>query len=518
VAPVLLLAGCMMVGPDFTRPHAPLAAKWRESGLPEVATTPQEDAHWWTVFNDPVLTRLIQSAYAQNLPLRQAGVRVLQARAQLGVALGEFYPQQQVLTSNVSYNRLPVSIPYLPFTNNYWQASFGAAAGWEIDIWGKLRRAIQSADDSYLASIADYDNVLVSLTADVAANYVQLRTLQKQIVIARANVEREREAVAIARARFEGGVVSERDVDQALNVLTATEATVPQLTIQIAQAKNEITLLLGLPPGQLDGMLAGPADIPIAPARVAVGIPADLLRRRPDIRAAELQAAAQCAQIGFAKADLYPTFTLTGNVGTISTNVAEANLGDLFNAGTLAYNVGPALQWNILNYGQITNNVRVQDAAFQGLLINYQNTVLKAQAEVENALALFIQSRKQADDLSRSVQAATGALNVAMIQYTQGIADFTTVLTAEQNLFQAQNNLAVAMGNIPQGLIAAYRAMGGGWQIRQGHDLVPAQTREEMARRTNWSSLLTPVDLLQPRTPGLPSPKDEGPLVRPPQW
>jgi NodT family efflux transporter outer membrane factor (OMF) lipoprotein len=516
VLAVLMAAGGCMVGPDFKRPPAAVAGKWKEAADSDVDTRRQEYRNWWKVFNDADLTRLVQLAYRDNLTLQTAGVRVLEARAQLGVALGEFYPQQQTIGASVSYNGLPVSLPYALASNTYWSDIFNAQAGWEIDIWGKIRRGIESADSAFLASVADYDDVLVSLTGDVATTYVQIRTLSKQIKIAQDNAVRQRKALQIAEAKFKGGTATGRDVDQAANVLGATEATVPQLGIQLAQAKNALSVLLGMPPGNIDGLLTGPAEIPTAPEQIAVGIPADLLRRRPDIRKAELQAAAQCAQIGVAKADLLPTLTLTGTVGTLGSSVGKG-LASVFTGQSLFYSTGPGVQWNILNYGQITNNVRVQDARFQEALIGYQNTVLKAQQEVENGIALFAGSRHQVKFLEKSVAAASGALRIAIIQYRQGIADFTTVLTAEQNLYQAQNSLAVAQGNVPLGLIATYRAMGGGWQIREGHNFVPAETRDEMSNRTNWGKLLSP-QLLQPQAPGLPSPKDKGPLVRPPEW
>lgn len=513
---LFLAAGGCMLGPDFKRPPAPVAATWTEAKDARVESQHQEYRDWWTVFNDPVLTRLIDLAYQQNLTLLTAGERVLETRAQLGIAIGEFYPQQQGVSAAVSYNGLPISLPYNLFSNTYWSDLFLAQATWEIDVWGKLRRGIESADDAYLASVADYDDVLVTLTGDVASYYVTLRTSQKQIKIAQDNIVRQRKALQIAEAKFHGGTATKRDVYQAENVLGATEATVPQLAIQVQKSKDELNVLLGMPPGYVDHLLPGNADIPNAPERVAAGIPADLLRRRPDIRQAELQAAAQCAQIGYAKADLFPIFSLAGDVGTLGSNVTRG-LDSVFTGKSLYYSVGPNVQWNILNYGQITNNVRMQDAKFQESLTNYQNTVLKAQQEVEDGLAVFLDSRDQAAFLQKSVVAAEGALRIAFIQYRQGIADFTTVLTAEQNLYQAQNSLVMAQGNVPLGLISAYRAMGGGWQLREGHDFIPEQIREEMARRTNWGRLLTP-GLLQPKAPGLPSPQDTGPLVRPPEW
>ncbi|MGH7924168.1 MAG: TolC family protein, partial [Candidatus Binatus sp.] len=398
----------------------------------------------------------------------------------------------------------------------YWSDGFGAQAEWEIDVWGKLRRGVESADDAYLASVASYDDVLVSLTGDVAATYVQIRTTQKQIAIAHDNVEKQRIALKIADARFRGGAATKLDVYQATNVLGSTEAAVPQLTIQLEQSKNALSVLLGMEPGRLDALIAGASDIPTAPAKIAVGIPADLLRRRPDIRSAELLAAAQCAQIGYAKADLFPTFSLLGDVGTLSSNIGKSSLSDVFTSASLAFAAGPSLQWNILNYGQITNNVRVQDARYQELLIAYMNSVLKAQQDVENGIVLFTQSRQEVKFLTKSVAAAQGVLRIALIQYKEGTMPFTTVLLAEQNLYAAENSLALAQGMVPLGVIATYRAMGGGWQLREGHEFVPGATRDEMSKRTNWGTILTP-QLLKPQAPGLPSPSDTGPLIRLPE-
>ena len=511
------LAGACMIGPDYKPPPTPVAKVWMEGGRASVDTGRQQYRDWWSVFNDPVLSQLIDIAYRQNLSLMTAGVRVLEARAQLGVAIGEFYPQQQLVSASVSYNGLPISTPFNFINNTYWSDSFGAQAGWELDVWGKLRRGIETADDSFLASVADYDDVLVTLTADVASDYVQIRTLEKQIIIARDNVVRQRDAYKIALAKYRGGAATKRDVFQADSVLNSTQATIPQLDIQLQQTKNAISVLLGMPPGTLNQYLAGNSEIPSAPDKVTVGIPADLLLRRPDLRKAELQAAAQCAQIGFVKADLLPAFNLTGSIATVGATISSGSLASVFTGSSLAWNVGPNVQWNIFNYGQITNDVRVQDARFQELQITYQNQVLKAQQEVENGIIEFVDSRVAVEFLQKSEIAAEGALNIAMIQYNQGILDFTTVLTAEQNLFTAQNSLAVEIGNVPQGLIAAYRALGGGWQIREGNDFVPREVRATMANRTNWGTLLSP-ELLQPRAPGVPSPKDEGSLIRPPEW
>jgi NodT family efflux transporter outer membrane factor (OMF) lipoprotein len=512
---IFALGGCM-VGPDFRPPPTRVASQWNERADPSIAPSRGDYRDWWSAFNDPTLSRLVQTAYRQNLTLLAAGVRVLQARAKLAIAIGSFYPQQQLVSASASYTRLPVSNPFNSLQNTYWTDAFVAQGAWELDFWGKLRRAIQSADSAYLASVANYDDALVTLTADVARTYIQIRTLQGQIAIAQDNLVKQRIALKIAVARHRWGVATKRDVDQATNVLGATEATVPQLHAQLAQSKNLMSVLLGLAPGEVDGLLVPSEGIPNAPQRIAAGIPADLLRRRPDVRRAELQAAAQCAQIGVAKADLFPMLSLTGTVGTLSSTIGNASLSDVFTSASLAFSVGPSLQWNLLNYGQITNNVRMQDAKFQALLIDYQYSVLAAQQDVENGIALFIDSRKQVRSLKMSVTAAEDALRIAMIQYKEGALDFTTVLTAEQNLFQAQNNLVVAQGGVDLGVIAIYRAMGGGWEIREGHDFVPQPTRSEMEDRTDWGTLLTP-ELTRPQAPGLPSPSDNGPLIRPPE-
>ena len=511
-----------MVGPDYQSPVATVAAQWIEATDPLVVTDRQQYRDWWKVFNDPILDNLINLAYGQNLTLLQAGVNVLQARAQLGIAIGDFYPQQQQATGELNYNRVseraPFSQPLGSSLFTYTQDSIGIGLNWELDFWGKFRRAIQAADANFLASVAAYDNVLVTLTADVAGTYVTIRTLQQRLGIAEENVRTQRESLDIARARFEGGTTSERDVAQAETVLAFTESTIPALVQQLLQARNALSVLLGMPPAPLNDLVGGTGPIPVAPVEAAVGVPADLLRRRPDIRSAELQAAAESARIGFEKAELYPALSLTGNFGYLASDWGRFDLSDMFTARARTYTIGPAVQWNILNYGQITNTVRAQDASFQAALVNYQNTVLTAQQEVEDGLAQFLQSQLQARFLARSADAAKRSFELSLLQYREGIVDFTTVLTAQQDLLSAQDQLVQALGNIPQGLILTYRAIGGGWQLREGRDFVPPAIQEVMAERTDWGNLLTPVNLLQPAAPGLPGSEDMGPTVRPPEW
>ena len=405
-----------------------------------------------------------------------------------------------------------ISLPAPAPPSNFWFSTLGVGASWEIDFWGKLRRGIESADAALLASISDYDNALVTLTGDVGTSYILLRTLEKRLQIARDNVLVQKKGLKIATARWKGGTTSLRDVEQATTVLDSTEATIPSLEAQEQQTKNFLCLLMGLPPTDLSHDLGAKSAIPVPPPQVALGIPTDLLRRRPDIQSAEWQAAAQCAQIGVSRADFFPAFSLTGNFGFSATQTGTTDLASLFNGISRTWAVGPALQWNIFNYGRIMNNVRVQDAKFQALIINYKNTVLKAQQEVENALIAFLKAQQRAGKLAGAVAAAQRSVQLAFLQYSQGIADFTTVLTAEQNLLAQQDSLAVTLGDISAQLVGVYRAMGGGWQLREGQNLVSAENTAEMAARTHWGNLLTPIAI--PPQP-LEMPKHQ---VRPPQW
>ncbi len=512
---LLFTSGCFKVGPDFAKPETAVMPNWLEAGGYRQVTVKTEDYRdWWRAFNDPVLDKFIQSAYQQNLPLRIAGVRVLEARAQLGFAVGELYPQSQKAVGSVQKNRLsqtsPLSGPGSP--DNFWLSQIGLTASWEIDFWGKFRRAVESADASLLAAVADYDNTLVSLTGDVANSYILLRTLEKRLNIARQNVEVQRKSLRIATSRWKGGTTSKRDVEQAQTVLDSTEAGIPTLESQLRQTQNVLSVLMGLPPTDLGDMLGSKSEIPAPPPQVALGIPADLLRRRPDIQRAEWQAAAQCAQIGVAKANLYPAFSLSGTFGFQSSDVGKNALGDLLLWKSRTGSIGPAFQWNLFNYGQISNQVRVQDARFQELLIGYQNAVLQAQQEVENALIAFLKAQQRAQKLAGSTAAAQRSVELAILQYREGITDFTTVLTAEQTLLAQQDNLAITLGDISTNLVGVYRAMGGGWQIREGQDFVPDSVKEAMAKRTNWGRLLTPAAY----TP--PAPEQPRHDIRPPQW
>jgi NodT family efflux transporter outer membrane factor (OMF) lipoprotein len=505
-----------MVGPDFVMPDGNLASTWSTTDSVRISNARPEDAAWWKSFNDPALDHLIGLAYQQNPGLNQAGVNVLRARAQLGAAIGSLYPQQQQAFGKYQYHDRGTSDAGVAEFSiddlSYHTLQYGFTATWEVDFWGKFRRAVESADQNFLASVSNYDAALVSLGATVASTYVAIRTTQARLQVVRENARVQEESLRIAQARFENGETSERDVAQATSQLAETQAQAPPLEVNLAQSRHALAALLGLTSAQLGEILTADGSIPVTPREVAAGIPRDLLRQRPDVRQAEHVAAAESALIGATKADLYPALALGGTFAFASSDVANRRLGDAFTWDNRVASIGPAFQWNLFNYGQITNQVRAQDAQFQAAVLAYQNTVLQAQREVEDALVAFIKADDTVQFLKKAVTAADRSVELALAQYKGGATDYTTVLTAEQNRLRQQDQLTVARGNVPASLISVYQSLGGGWQIRERQEFVPASIRDEMRKRTDWGDLLD----VKNRAPAS-SPADET-LVRPPDW
>ena len=509
---VSLLSACTnKIGPDYEAPELDVEKQWLEDGDPHLKLTEGDFREWWKIFKDPVLNTFIDKAYAQNLKLRAAGLRILQARAQLGVAIGDLYPQKQDFNGTLEDIRTPL-FKKIGIGDSLLYSRIGLSANWELDFWGKFRRAIESSDASLLASVAEYDNTLLTLIADVANAYVQIRTYEKRLQIAENNVAIQMDSVRISTSKFKGGSSTQRDVEQAKTILASTQASIPQIRAKIRQYKNALSLLLGIPPDRFDhvsGFAKGDGAIPSPPLQVVVGIPQDLIRRRPDVRQAELTAVAASAKIGVAKANLYPAFSLSGSFGFIGSNATGSSLSDMFGWGNQFYRFGPAVQWNLFNYGQITNQVRGQDAVFQEALVNYQQRVLQAQKEAEDSLIGFLMSQNSAEYLAQSTAAAQRSLDLAQLQYTEGITDFTTVLTAEQELLKQQDNFAQTLGLIASSLIDVYRNLGGGWQIREGKEFVPEPIKQAMANRTHWGDLLSAEKIPEERPTS---------FIRPPDW
>jgi NodT family efflux transporter outer membrane factor (OMF) lipoprotein len=482
---LLALASGCLVGPNYTTPKSDVAPQYLPSPAASRQPLNAADAYWWRLFNDPVLDGLVEAAYENNLTLQIAGVRVLQARAQLNKSIGNLFPQQQGLSGGITWNQVNT-----PVTVNRGDDNLLFAATWEIDVWGKIRRGIESDRASYLATVASYDDALVTLIADVATSYVNIRTAEERLKVAARNVETQKESLRVASVQFKYGETSELDVRQAATLVAQTQAQIPNLKNTLRQAKDGLAVQLGEPPEVIDQRLSGEGDIPTAPAEAAVGIPKDLLRRRPDVRTAGLAAASQSALIGVAVASMYPSFSLAGAFGFASTTTGPSSLVDMFSWQNRVAQAGASFFFPIFNYGRLINQVRVQDAQFQEAVLNYQNTVLKAQQEVEDGLSAFATSREALENLTTAATAAERSTVLSMMQYKAGETDYTTVLTSEQSQLTIEDSVASTRGNVALGLISVYRALGGGWELRGDRDVVSDEVKAEMDRRTNWGHML----------------------------
>lgn len=490
----------MMVGPDYKEPKTRVAQHWLSNNNSSVNETPLHNVTWWEIFRDSNLTLLIHQGYQNNLTIQSAGVRVLEARAQLAQSVGELYPQQQALIGNYTYNRIGGGSLQDILPQNFETAFLGFSANWEIDFWGKYRRAIQSNDASFLASVAAYDNVLATLTADIATAYINIRIHQELIKVTQENIKLQTMSLKLSLSRYEAGQTSLLDVEQARTELSETQSSLPSLVSQLQHYKDVLAVLLGTLPDDVDKLIAKRHGIPQAPSKVAVGIPKEALARRPDIHQARLQAIAQSAAIGATKANLYPSFALAGTFAFAANNIPPSSISDIFQWSNRTITAGPAVNWSILNYGQITNAVRVQDAVFQQTLLNYLNAILKAQQEVQDNITAYIEAKKTEQYLRKANHSAIKSTQLAIIRYREGEENYTTVLDVERQQLQVQMSLVNAQGAVPLALVGLYRALGGGWQIRKGNDFVPKSIENEMAARTFWGGLLKQQNHQAPAT------------------
>jgi len=483
----VLLASCTMVGPDFERPEVPWLDGWSADALQSAEAESQEAGRppvqldeWWRNFHDPVLEKLVEEAQRLNPGVRTAGMRILEARAQLGIAGSGLYPQlQQLDAASLFVGTEQSEGP----DRDFWTGNVGLAVGWELDFWGKFRRGIESADAGYVASIAQYDDLQVLVAAQAASFYATIRTVELRLRIAHENAALQKRSFEITERLFLSGNESELDVQQARTLYLSTLATIPELEVSLRQAENALAILLARPPGPLPGMEGGRERIPEADLGIIAEFPADLLRRRPDVRAAELQMAAQSAQIGVSESELYPAISLTGTVVLSASSLMGW-------PRTLDFGLGPALVWNIFDHGRLTDQVLVQDARFQQLYEQYQDTVLRAAREIEDAAIGFAEARIQVDILGESVQAARRSLDIADVQYREGLVGFERVLDSQRALFSQQESLAATKGAIAQNLIGLYKAMGGGWQAGRARPILDDATRGTMGERSDWKRLL----------------------------
>lgn len=411
-------------------------------------------AAWWQTLAEPLLTDLMQRAATGNRDLAQAEARVREARARRGISDADRYPTLQA--SAGATRRTSSEETGSGSTSQLYNAGFDAR--WELDIFGGKRRALEAATANLEASEYDLHNVLVSLLAEVALNYIDTRAFQARLAVAEANLRSQRETFDIARWRAEAGLATQRDVEQATLNLEQTRAQIPALRTGIAQAANRIAVLLGQNPGTLDDVLAAPRAIPAAPSAIALGVPADALRRRPDVQRAERKLAAQTAQIGVATAAQYPNFVLTGSIG-----LEALRAGRLLNAGALATSLGASIGGTVFDAGRLRQNVAVQNALQQQALGLYEAAVLSSLEEVENALVAYAAEQQRREALAAAAGAARNAAELASFQYSSGLVDFQVVLDTQRSLLSLEDQLAASQGTVTSNVVRLYKALGGGW-------------------------------------------------------
>jgi NodT family efflux transporter outer membrane factor (OMF) lipoprotein len=465
--PAFVLAGCT-VGPDYERPEVPVPDAWQSEVIQDLDETEEPLLHWWTALGDTMLTGLIRDAEVSNLDLASAVARVQESRAIRGVATGGRLPD---VILDGAYSRTRISEngqtgstiiesggEVSPFDT--W--STGVGFSWEIDLFGRIRRQVESATAGLEASIEDYRDVLVSVYAEVAANYMDVRTLQAQLAFARANAEAQEGSLQLTQSRFEAGLTSALDVAQAQSNLFNTQSQIPRLESDLNAAMNRLAVLLGQQPGALHARLDAAVPIPDPPAELTVGLPADLLRRRPDVRRAERLLASQTALIGVATADLYPTFSIAGFLG-----LESLSLDDLFQGGSETWGIVPGFSWNVFSGGKVQNRIRIEEARTRQALISYEQSILFALEEVENAMVAYEKERDRRDRLAEAAAASERSVELVHTQYISGLTNFQNYLDSQRSLFVQQDELARSEGQVVKNLIFLNTALGGGWSVDQ---------------------------------------------------
>ncbi|AMF99631.1 TolC family protein [Vibrio harveyi] len=513
---VLGLSACTTLGPDYVHPEqTALPSDWSvEKAAQDTQQSEQKLQQWWQQFNDPTLNQLVEMASQQNLDLEAAGLRIVQARSLLGISTGLQYPQVQTVSGNLA--RAYVNDQGV---NN---AALSFDAGWEMDIWGKYARGIESAEAGYYASIASYHDIMVTITSEVARNYINYRTFQERILLSRRNIEIQERVVNITQVQFDSGNVTELDVQQAKNQLFNTKAAQPSLEIAMKQSRTALALLLGVLPEdvekllQSDGFAQRMADyenqfkssgrkpalsgndersIVPRPPLLDDKVDANLVMRRPDLQVSEMQARAQSAQIGVAETALYPSFTLFGSIGIDST-VPDGSSFSFSDSLTMV--VGPTFSWNIFQYGRVKNNIRFEDAKFQETLTNYNKKVLQAVNEVTNALEAYDLYLEQKSLRLQSVNSSIRAFNISMTQYENGQISFERLLNSVEKMTRAEDSYATIKGNVANQVVALYKALGGGWEAQTGKPFLSETVAKQMQDRSDWDGLLDEEERVLP--------------------
>ncbi|MBY5945863.1 TolC family protein [Photobacterium rosenbergii] len=503
------MSGCTVLGPKFEGvAPATLPTSWTTWDLERSKT---KTARWWLQFNDPVLNELVEKASQQNLDLEAAGLRILQARAAVGVAESFQYPQRQNVSGSVA--------KIYQNENTFDNASLSFDAAWELDVWGRYALGVESAEATLYASIASYHDILVTITSEVARNYINYRTFQERVMLSERNIEIQRRVERITEIQYESGDVTELDVQQARTQLYNTESALPSLKIGMMQSRNAIAVLLGILPEQAMVLLDSPwinakvkafdnkyeatrnsrltsdyDQYSLIPATVPIStqIEAGLVLRRPDLQLAELQAHAQSSQIGIAEADLYPQFSLFGVIGLNST-VPAGN--DFSFSDSLNLTLGPSFSWNIFQYGRVESSIRAQDARFQETLTNYNKQVLLAVQEVTNALESYQLNQVQKKLAFRSVDASVRAYNISLTQYENGQISFERLLNSLEKMTRSEDAYAVVKGNVANQVVALYKSLGGGWEAETGRSYLNDAIRSQMESRSDWGEMLEETQL-----------------------
>jgi outer membrane protein TolC len=502
----LSFSGCTKLGPDFHGIKNPPIPASMHRGTARDASIVQ----WWKTFHDPVLNTLVEKAYAQNLDIKSAALRIIQARAVLGISQGMMFPQVQTLSGKASTTHTGMS--------DVQTAGVGFDMGWELDLWGKYARGIETSEANLYASVATYDNIMVSVIAEVARGYINYRTAQERLTYAKRNVIIQERVTKMTQIQFNSGNVSELDMQQARSQLYNTRTAIPAVELTKVKARNALALLLGMDAAKVDTLLKrgdiktqeeanrfigkhrgiiqlkesaqSLTDINIIPKTTLdphYRIDANLLTQRPDIKAAEYLVHANSARIGSAMADLYPSFTIFGNIGYNANN----QFGTWINGSdALGVTIGPSFSWNIFNYGRIKNQIRLQDAIFEESLGKYNKSLLSAVSEVSNALSGYILTQQQQSENHKAVEATIRAFNISVVQYNDGLVNYQRLLTTVEKLTTTQDRFATIKGNVALNAVALYKALGGGWQINRGRRYLSKETAERMKARTDWEHYL----------------------------
>jgi NodT family efflux transporter outer membrane factor (OMF) lipoprotein len=461
-------AGCS-VGPNYHRPETAAPALWQEAQQSGIDTQAGQLAQWWKEFKDPILDGLAERAVKNNLDLRIAEARVREERASLAATSAGLWPTLDV-SGSYSRNRASqnavgsptqgaVAVPFggRQLEQNFYQTGFDSS--WEIDVFGGTRRQIEAAEAILQASIEERRGVLVTLLGDVARNYIDLRGLQRRLAVAQENLRAQQDTLGLTKVRFDAGLASDFEVAQSEGQVNTTAAQIPALQSALKQAAYRVDVLLGTQPGTSWDELAKVAPIPALPPQAHVGLPADLLRRRPDIRSAERQLAAATAQVGAATADLYPRFSLLGNIGLQSVSAS-----DWFSAQSRFWSIGPTISWPVFDAGRIRATIEIRNAQQEQALRQYEKSVLTAFEDVENALVNYGNEQTRYRSLLEAAAANRRALQMANDLYIQGLVPFLNVLDAQRTLYATESDLAQSEANMASNLVALYKALGGGWE------------------------------------------------------